>query len=489
MVPPLRADGSAVEFAIPWRSVGRDVIRVEASEAECGTTIDSRLRPTGFSTHRVAQLPRKRTRNDLHRRLALRSPWLALLSLAACGGAEPGASQPLPATHARALSDVVFETTSARIERGRYLADAVIGCVLCHSERETTVPGAPPRAGHEYGGAILDVAPGYRLVAPNLTPDVATGAGAWTDDMFARAIREGVGHDGRGIGGQMWWWSFRNLSDEDLRSIVVYLRSRPPVHNALPPRILNHEQERERAEQAQPLTTAVPARELREPLGRGIYLIELADCIGCHSAWEAKLNPGAFAGGNPIERMGEVSFSANITPDPTAIGGWTAEFFIETIRSGRGGTLRSVMPWAAYRNMSDEDLRAIFLALRQVPPVRHLVSNLAVPTECVVCGQAHGFGELNTEPSFERMADDRGPLERYAGRFRLDVDEMVITLRSGALFASMNHEAPIELIPVADGRFAGRGLFSPITFERDEKGQVSALLSFELGTTRWERVL
>ena len=186
-----------------------------------------------------------------------------------------------------------FERTPERVERGRYLATAAIGCVLCHSERDRSQPGAPPVAGREFAGAVMAEEPGYRLVAPNLTPDVATGAGSWSDDMLARAIREGVGHDGRGLGGQMWWWAFRALSDEDLAAIIVYLRSLPAVANALPPRILSAEREKERAEGAAAARRArCAARDLADPVERGTYLIEIADCMGCHSAWEAPIQPG-----------------------------------------------------------------------------------------------------------------------------------------------------------------------------------------------------
>ena len=125
---------------------------------------------------------------------------VALLGLAGCAGPDASSSTvaPLPAVHARPLTDVRFERTAERVERGRYLATAAIGCVLCHSERDRSQPGAPPVAGREFAGAVMAEEPGYRLVAPNLTPDVATGAGSWSDDMLARAIREGVGHDGRG---------------------------------------------------------------------------------------------------------------------------------------------------------------------------------------------------------------------------------------------------------------------------------------------------
>ncbi len=174
----------------------------------------------------------------------------------------------------------------------------------------------------------------------------------------------------------MWWWSFRALSDEDLASIIVYLRSLAPVANALPPRILSAEREKERAEGAEPLAGPVAARDLDDPLERGIYLVEIADCLGCHSAWEAPIQPGLGGGGNAVERFGEKVFSANLTPDPTGIGPHTEGIFRGALRSGRGGTLHGAMPWAAYRNLTDADIGAIYLALRQLPPVAHRVASV-----------------------------------------------------------------------------------------------------------------
>ena len=110
--------------------------------------------------------------------------WISLvalvLTLAGCrGSGEPGAPRaPLQAVRARALTAVTFERTPERLERGRYLANTAVACVLCHSERDRSLPGAPPIPGREFAGAILAEEPGYRLVAPNLTPDRATGAGS-----------------------------------------------------------------------------------------------------------------------------------------------------------------------------------------------------------------------------------------------------------------------------------------------------------------------
>lgn len=417
----------------------------------------------------------------------LRVTLCAALAAATAGAQSPTPPRPLPAVNARALTDVVFTRTPERIERGRYLANAAIGCVLCHSPRDFARPGAPPVSGQEFSGAVIAESEGYRLVAANLTPDIETGAGAWPDDALARAIREGVGHDGRGLGGGMWWWSFRFLSDEDLQSIVVYLRSVAPVRNALPERILSPELEAERAQGARPLTVPVPAPDLSTPVERGRYLIDIADCMGCHTGWG---KTGVFAGGNPIEYYGEVSWSANITPDPAAAGGWNEAMFVGRMRSGRGGALHSIMPWAAYRDMTDEDLAAIYAALREVPPFRHWVNNVDEPTDCVVCGGKHGLGAMNVPRDIERVPADLGRLADYVGRYRLqdDVVEIEVFEQAGALYTGDDDGEPVELIPIAGDRFDALGLPTPCAFERDASGAVVALLTFELGTSRWPRV-
>jgi len=436
----------------------------------------------------VKPFPRRnRPVGALHRGAGL----LLVAVLAACAP-EPAVegTRILPAERARPLSDVRFESTPARIERGRYLANAAIGCVLCHSERDRARPGAPPVAGREYAGAVLAEEPGYRNVAPNLTPDRETGAGAWSDDMLARAIREGVGHDGRGLGGEMWWWAFRSLSDEDLASIVVYLRSLPAVRNALPARLLSPELERERAEGARPLLHPVAERPLDDPVERGRYLIAVADCMGCHTAWSAPVNPGFGAGGNPVRRFGDRVASANLTPDPTGLGGLSEELFVATVRTGRGGLLHPAMPWVAYGRMRDEDLGAIYRALLELPPVAHRVLAAAPPTACPVCGQQHGLGAENAAPAFERVSVELGALEDYLGTFYLESEDVSIevTTRAGVLFASEGGGEPVELVPVAGGRFRGHGLTSPLVFERDASGAVTAIVTFHLGETRWPRV-
>src|SRR5262245_49538296 len=121
------------------------------------------------------------------------------LAAAACGAAAPPAPAPAvdaaPAFTARPLRDLAVPRTPERVARGKYLAEGLLQCFICHSERDWSQPGAPPIAALKGAGAAWPGKPW--LVAPNLTPDRDTGIGRWTDDMLLRAIREGVSHDGR----------------------------------------------------------------------------------------------------------------------------------------------------------------------------------------------------------------------------------------------------------------------------------------------------
>ena len=143
--------------------------------------------------------------------------------------------RPFIGPRARPLSSRKFESTPQRLERGRYVFNALSACSDCHSPHDVNQPGVPIIEGALGSGEVMpfDGLPG-RVVAPNLTPDPQTGSGTWTDDQLARAIREGVGHDGRALFPMMPYGLYKDMSDEDLASVVVYIRSLPPVNHPLP---------------------------------------------------------------------------------------------------------------------------------------------------------------------------------------------------------------------------------------------------------------
>ncbi|MEQ9569455.1 MAG: c-type cytochrome [Longimicrobiales bacterium] len=422
----------------------------------------------------------------------------AVLTLVGCGDAPSpqgtdGALPPIQAERQRPLTDRTFEATRARLQRGRHLANGILQCASCHSPVDSSVAGHPPLAGREFSGAVLwDDEGGDRVVAPNLTPDSATGAGAWPDDALARAIRVGVGHDGRALSLPMYWESFRNLSDEDLASVIVYLRSLPAIANPLPRRRLSPEREAELARVPFPLHERVPERDLSTPLALGSYLVDVADCVGCHTGWEAPTLPGVFAGGNHVWDEDSLPVvSKNITPDPSGIGSLSAEDFRWVMRTGRGGTLHPIMRWRAFANLTDEELDALQQALNRVEPVAHVVGNGMPPTLCPVCGQRHGLGEANPPPApLVGLPLDTARARDYLGTYHhpgWDVALSVTRTTNGGLAASEGGP-PVALVRIGDELFRGRGLPSPIRVERDGDGAVIAALYQEIREERFDRV-
>ena len=122
------------------------------------------------------------------------------------------------------------QTPADVLERGRYLIEVAGHCANCHASR---APDGRPIAGRGLaGGWVIQEGP-VRAVMPNITPDRETGIGAWTDAQIGIAIREGRRPDGSLIGPPMPVDFYRGISDADLAAMVAYLRSVPPVRNAV----------------------------------------------------------------------------------------------------------------------------------------------------------------------------------------------------------------------------------------------------------------
>jgi mono/diheme cytochrome c family protein len=306
--------------------------------------------------------------------------------------------RPVLGPRARAVTARRFEPTPARLERGRYLTENVAGCFACHSDYDLKNPAASYPPARKGGGDSLEDHGVPGLVAPNITPDPETGVGAWTDDELARAIREGVGRDGRALFPMMPYRNYKQLSDEDLASVVVYLRQLEPVRNRLPKSNIPFPVSRLINALPEPLTAPVPEPDRADPVKYGEYLVAVADCAACHTTRDDRGRPLAgltFGGGNLLSD-GRIA-TANITPDATGIPYYDEALFLEVIRKGhvKARKLSTGMPWWVYRGMSDSDLKAVFAYLRTVRPARHTVDNTEPPTPCKVCNRSHGGGERN----------------------------------------------------------------------------------------------
>ena len=405
-----------------------------------------------------------------------------LMLVAALVLPQPGLADEPVYPRTRPLTDRTFEPSPARLERGRYLTEHLLQCFVCHSERDWNASGAPPVAGRKGGGTVMSERADRRIVAPNITSDVATGAGGWTDDMLARAIREGIGHDGRALYWGMWYRSFAGLSDEDLASVIVYLRALPPVRNALPATLLPDEERAANAMSPRPITEPVPGPPAGDSRALGRYLLGVADCAGCHTAWEAPRNPGLFGGGNEVGRGARTAFSANLTRHDSGVG-YPKATFITVMHTGKGGSLHPIMPWIAFGGLTDADLGAIYDALGDAYPVAHYVGNVGEPRHCAVCGQEHPFGEHNRIQLPAGVPVDEAVLERLAGAYRSQELDWTIEVRreAGRLYARENGAAAeIELIALSATRYVGSGLLAPIEFRLPAAGAATSLVSLEL---------
>lgn len=325
---------------------------------------------------------------------------LGILLLAAVGISLTIGWRPFFGPRARPLTDRRFEPTPQRMARGQYLVEN-LGCFDCHGEHDWKKHDAPLLDGTKGAGPAVFPLVGLpgKVVPPNITPDRETGVGNWTDDELARAIREGVDREGRALFPLMPYEHFRVICDEDLAAIIVYLRSIPPVHKVLPPTEIIFPVKYLMRNAPQPITAPVPAPDFSNPVERGKYLAAIGGCSDCHTPQKKGEDiPGLeFAGGAILEGPWGKVASANITPDPSGISYYDEAMFIQTMRTGyvKAREINQIMGWWHYRNLTDEDLKAMFAYLRTLKPVKHRVDNTEKPALCRICGNVHGLGDKN----------------------------------------------------------------------------------------------
>ena len=274
------------------------------------------------------------------------------------------------------------------VERGQYLANHVAICMDCHSQRDWGKFSGPLVPGSEgMGGEIFDQklagVPGV-LHAKNITPDIETGIGSWTDDEIIRAVTTGISKKGDTLFPLMPYPAYNHMAKEDLLSIIAYLRTLKPVKNKVADRQLMI-----------PISMAYPPglkasidSNRRPPmdnqLAYGGYMTTISGCSECHTpmikgAFDFK---HALSGGHIFDGGSFRVASANITPDSTTgIGTWTEERFLnkfipyrkEAAYNFASGKQNTIMPLTCYAGMEDYDLKAIYAFLRTIPPVRNKI--------------------------------------------------------------------------------------------------------------------
>lgn len=252
------------------------------------------------------------------------------------------------------LETVTAVSDAATIARGEHLVNAVVWCSDCH--------------GADLGGQVLidDPAMGH-IETPNLTRGRGGLGAVSSDAQLARSIRHSVGHDDRQL---MIMPAWPTLSADDLNAVLAYIRSRPPVDREHPPIALGPVstmliatglapffQSDEVDHHATLLTPPAPAATKEY----GQYLTQVAGCAHCHGP---TFSGGKVAGGDP-----KWPPAANITPK--GLAAYDEQSFISALRTGirpSGIKMNDAMPFRMTKNMTDDELKALWAYLQSVAP-------------------------------------------------------------------------------------------------------------------------
>jgi mono/diheme cytochrome c family protein len=286
-------------------------------------------------------------------------------------------------------SDIRVQATPERLARGKYIFETIGDCDGCHSQRDfSRFDGPVVLAGRGRGNVLSDLLTGLpgRVVAPNITPDPETGIGKWTDGEKIRAIREGVDNTGRALFPMMPYQGFRQLSDDDVQSLVAFLDSLPPIRNPLPQTELKFPVGLMIKSVPQP-AGSVPPMDRSDRVRYGERLVAIAGCADCHTPQERgqPVEAKRFAGGQKFESGHGAVYTANITPDmQTGIGKWDEAYFLKKVYDYKdyaehgspkvsGPDQFTLMPWLSFSRLTPEDLGAIYAYLRTVKPVHNAV--------------------------------------------------------------------------------------------------------------------
>jgi mono/diheme cytochrome c family protein len=258
--------------------------------------------------------------------------------------------------------------SAQRIARGEYLAKAA-DCVACHTAGESGKP---------FAGGVAFKLPFGTLYSSNITPDMQYGIGAYTDDEFVRAVREGVRRDGRHLYPAFPYTSYTALSRDDVLAIKAYLWTLAPVAQANRPNELSFPFDQRWAMGFWNAAFFKSRRFEPDPSkpaqwNAGAYLATaLGHCGECHTPRNLGfgLEHGQELAGEELQGWR----AYNITADPThGIGAWTDEDILGYLTTGHApGRASASGPMGeavahSLEFLAPEDAAALVAYLRTVP--------------------------------------------------------------------------------------------------------------------------
>lgn len=274
--------------------------------------------------------------------------------------------------------DYHVAVTPEKVERGRKLASML--CVFCHTNHKT---------GLLTGQRMLDAPVQFgKIYSQNITQDKTYGIGTWTDGELLYLLRTGIKRDGQYAPPYMA--KLGHMSDEDVESIIAFLRSDNPMvapaavaDTPCQPSFLTKFLTRVAFKPLPFPTEKIPMPDTTKAVEWGKYLVFGFECYACHSAdfktmnsLQPELSVGYMGGGNqPLDMDGNVMLTSNLTPDKeTGIGNWTEEQFVKALKYGiKEGEPALRYPMMPFNQLTDSEAKAIFAYLKTVPPIKNKV--------------------------------------------------------------------------------------------------------------------
>jgi mono/diheme cytochrome c family protein len=342
---------------------------------------------------------------------------------------------------ARAQPPSETQPSAETIAHGKALTEAG-GCAGCHT----------PDLAKPFAGGKRIITPFGAIYSFNLTPDRDTGIGAWSDQDFRRALREGVAPDGSRYYPVFPYPYFTRLTRDDIQAIRAYLATLTPVHNSIPSPELRW-----------PLNYRVllrgwdwlffrpgilqPDQQKSTEWNRGRYLVEgPGHCGACHTP------KNAFGADRRTHDLGGGLVQDQFAPrldaaERSGLKSWSVDDIVEYLQSGRngrshaGGLMADVVRDSTSL-MSDADIRAIATYLKDLPPGEREPNALAPPpaqmsggekvykSACIACHEADGSGAPRIYPPLPGNANLQSAIALSTLRIILDGAQTLTTPRA-----------------------------------------------------------
>jgi mono/diheme cytochrome c family protein len=257
------------------------------------------------------------------------------------------------------------------VERGSYLVNGILTCGNCHTPRG---PGGVWDMSKQLsGGPRTWDELTFKAKASNITPNLETGIGKWSDADIKRSLLTGVRPNGTQIAPMMPYGFYKVFTPADIDAVVAYLKSVSAVSNAVEPPVYKAAMHVDTPPGAD---KAMSETDLADPDKRGFYLVTIGHCLECHTPF-GPLGTGVDfqnslgKGGREFKGPWGVSVSRNITSSKTkGIGDWSDADVKRAVTQGvrkDGSKLKPPMGFPYYAKMTDGDVDAVVAYLRTVP--------------------------------------------------------------------------------------------------------------------------